>query len=150
MIGSDNLIEWRNSEIFRLELASHRPQTSFVEVSKDQRQSECIPLVGAALWTSKRLLEANDDSVFAFRRYCDATGCRANAASGELNKWLHQYVPENCVIHSFRHSLRDRLRAVECPSDIIDAIGGWRTSGIGHGYGSSYPLEVLGRWLEKI
>jgi len=22
------------------------------------------------------------------------------------------------------HSLRDRLRAVECPSDIIDAIGG--------------------------
>jgi len=39
-------------------------------------------------------------------------------------------VPDNCVIHSFRHSLRDRLRAVECPSDIVDAIGGWKTSGV--------------------
>lgn len=63
---------------------------------------------------------------------------------------LHQYVPENCVIHSFRHSLRDRLRAVECPSDIVDAIGGWKTSGVGQGYGNGYPLEVLERWMEKI
>ena len=34
-----------------------------------------------------------------------------------------QSVPDRCVIHLFRHSLRDRLRAVECPADIIDAIG---------------------------
>ena len=59
-------------------------------------------------------------------------------------------MPNNCVIHSFRHSLRDRLRAVECPSDIVDAIGGWKTSGVGHGYGNGYPLEVLGRWLEAM
>ena len=32
---------------------------------------------------------------------------------------------DGCVIHSLRHSLRDRLRAIECPADIIDAIGGW-------------------------
>ena len=25
----------------------------------------------------------------------------------------------------FRHGLRDRLRAIECLADIIDAIGGW-------------------------
>ena len=31
------------------------------------------------------------------------------------------------VIHSFRHSMRDRLREVECPSDIIDQIGGWQS-----------------------
>ena len=59
-------------------------------------------------------------------------------------------MPENCVIHSFRHSLRDRLRAVECPSDIVDAIGGWKTSGVGHGYGSGYPLDVLEKWMDKI
>ena len=53
-------------------------------------------------------------------------------------------------MHSFRHSLRDRLRAVECPSDIIDAIGGWKTAGVGHGYGNGYPLEELGRWLEAM
>ena len=34
----------------------------------------------------------------------------------------------------FRHSLRDRLRAVECPADIIDQIGGWSTSGVGQQY----------------
>jgi integrase len=117
---------------------------------KTKGSQRCVPLVGAALWASKRLLEANDDSIFAFPRYCDETGCKANSASGGLNKWLHQYVPYNCVIHSFRHSLRDRLRAVECPSDIVDAIGGWKTSGVGHGYGSGYPLEVLEKWLEKI
>ena len=63
---------------------------------------------------------------------------------------LQQYVPDNCVVHSFRHSLRDRLRAVECPSDIVDAIGGWKTSGVGHGYGNGYPLDVLNRWMNKI
>ena len=109
-----------------------------------------IPLVGAALWASKRTLKANNDSMFAFPRYCDETGCKANSASGGLNKWLHQYLPDNCVIHSFRHSLRDRLRAVECPSDIVDAIGGWKTSGIGHGYGNGYPIKVLGKWMNKI
>ena len=117
---------------------------------KTKGSQRCVPLVGAALWASERLLEANNDSIFAFPRYCNATGCKANSASGGLNKWLHQYVPENCVIHSFRHSLRDRLRAVECPFDIVDAIGGWKTSGVGHGYGNGYPLEVLSRWMEKL
>jgi integrase len=117
---------------------------------KTKGSQRLIPLTKEALWASKRLLEANDDSIFAFPRYCDATGCKANSASGGLNKWLQQYVPDNCVIHSFRHSLRDRLRAVECPSDIVDAIGGWKTSGVGHGYGNGYPLEVLIRWMEKL
>ena len=117
---------------------------------KTRGSQRLIPLTKEALWASKRLLEANNDSIFAFPRYCSETGCKANSASGGLNKWLHQYVPENCVIHSFRHSLRDRLRAVECPSDIVDAIGGWKTSGIGHGYGNGYPLNVLEKWMKRI
>ena len=117
---------------------------------KTKGSQRLIPLTKEALWASKRLLEANNDSIFAFPRYCSETGCKANSASGGLNKWLHQYVPDNCVIHSFRHSLRDRLRAVECPSDIVDAIGGWKTSGVGQGYGNGYPLEVLKRWMMKI
>ena len=117
---------------------------------KTKGSQRLIPLTKETLWASKRLIEANNDSIFAFPRYCDERGCKANSASGGLNKWLHQYVPENCVIHSFRHSLRDRLRAVECPSDIVDAIGGWKTSGVGHGYGNGYPLEVLNRWMKRI
>ena len=31
------------------------------------------------------------------------------------------------MFHSLRHSLRDRLSAVECPSNIIGQIGGWTT-----------------------
>ena len=36
-------------------------------------------------------------------------------------------------MQSLRHSIRDRLRAVECPSDMIDQIGGWATEGVGRG-----------------
>ena len=50
----------------------------------------------------------------------------------------------------FRHSFRDRLRAVECPSDIIDAIGGWKTFGVGQGYGSGYGLDVKYKWMNII
>ena len=117
---------------------------------KTKGSQRLIPLTKEALWASTRLLKTNNDSIFAFPRYCNETGCKANSASGGLNKWLHQYVPDNCVIHSFRHSLRDRLRAVECPSDVVDAIGGWKTSGVGHGYGNGYPLEVLEKWMARI
>ena len=58
-------------------------------------------------------------------------------------------MPDNCVIHSFRHSLLDRLRVVECPSDIVAAIGGRKTFGVGHGYENGYPLEVLERWMNN-
>ncbi len=67
-----------------------------------------------------------------------------------LNKWLKPYIPENCVIHSLRHSFRDRLRAVECPFDITDRLGGWLTAGVGQSYGKGYSLGVLNRWMSKI
>ena len=51
--------------------------------------------------------------------------------------------PEGCVIHSFRHSMRDRLREVQCPADMIDQIGGWSTAGIGQAYGEGYNLKAL-------
>ena len=54
-----------------------------------------------------------------------------------------QLVSVGCTMHSFRHSMRDRLRAVQCPSDIVDQIGGWTKAGVGQCYGSGYPIEVL-------
>jgi len=45
--------------------------------------------------------------------------------------------------------MRDRLRAVQCPADIADQIGGWATEGVGQGYGSGYPVDVLDRWVRK-
>jgi integrase len=108
-----------------------------------------IPLVGEALWAAKRIVEADNGSDFAFPRYNRRSTTAANSASAALNKWLKQYVPAGCTMHSFRHSMRDRLRAVQCPADITDQIGGWTTDGVGQGYGSGYPLSVLQEWLEN-
>ena len=75
--------------------------------------------------------------------------CNANSASAALNKWIKVTVGNGNVVHGLRHSLRDRLRAVECPSDIIDAIGGWTTTGIGHAYGNGYSVEVLALLVDE-
>ena len=109
-----------------------------------------IPLVGASLWAAQRLSEAFPDSPHAFPRYNRKDITNSNSASAALNKWLHQYVPNGCTMHSFRHSMRDRLRAVECPSDIIDQIGGWATEGVGHSYGEGYSIEVCLKWVNKL
>jgi hypothetical protein len=84
-----------------------------------------------------------------FPRYCSEYECKSNSASAALNKWLRPKVPEDCVIHSFRHSIRDRLRAVECPQDITDRLGGWTVGGVGETYGSEYPTEVLHKRMKK-
>ena len=108
-----------------------------------------VPAVGSTLRGLKRAYESSQ-SKFLFPRYCSADGNKSDYASNGLNKWLRPMVPKGCVIHSFRHSFRDRLRAVQCPSDIIDQLGGWKTAGVGQGYGEGYPLEVLNGWPEKI
>ena len=112
-----------------------------------QRQ---IPLVGSALWAARRIKEANGAYPYAFPRYNKTTTTNANSASAAINKWLRPRVPEGCVIHSFRHSLRDRLRAVECPSDMIDQIGGWATAGVGQAYGDGYAIGKKWEWLSAI
>ncbi|MBN7757348.1 tyrosine-type recombinase/integrase [Nitratireductor aquimarinus] len=116
---------------------------------KTKGSERIIPLVGTSLWAAKRALEASN-SLFLFPRYCSQDGHKANSASGALNKWLSPRVPTGCVVHSFRHSLRDRLRAVECPPDIIDRIGGWSVAGIGESYGRGYPLPVLSKWMASM
>ena len=37
--------------------------------------------------------------------------------------------------------MRDRLRAVECPKEIIDHIGGWSSSDVGERYGDGFQLS---------
>lgn len=94
-----------------------------------------VPLEGEARWAAERIIAQQTSSAFAFPRYNKTDTTNANSASAALNKWLKEFVPEGCTMHGFRHSMRDRLRAVECPADIVDQIGGWQTEGVGHGYG---------------
>ncbi len=116
---------------------------------KTAGSSRNVPLVRASLWAARRVLENNEDSSYAFPRYNRAETTNANSASAALNKWIKTQTDEKGTMHSFRHSMRDRLRAVECPADIVDQIGGWQTEGVGHSYGSGYPLEVLAKRMAK-
>jgi len=46
--------------------------------------------------------------------------------------------------------MRDCLRAVECPSELIDQICGWFNKSVGEGYGKGYDLKVKYRWIKKL
>ena len=126
-----------DAEIPFVRLSEHRWRR--LKTKGSQRD---IPLVGASLWAANRVVE-NATNEFAFPRYCSVEDCKADYASNTLNKWLRKYVPEGCVVHSFRHSMRDRLRAIRCPADMIDQIGGWSTAGVGQGYGQGYGLGQI-------
>ena len=67
----------------------------------------------------KKILEHYHESIFAFPRHTSVDQCNANSASTALNKLLKSKLIDDYVIHGFRHSFKDRLRAVECPPEII-------------------------------
>ena len=109
---------------------------------KTRNSERCIPLIGASLWASKKILEHQNNSIYAFPRYTSVDNCNANSASAALNKWLKSKLTNDYVVHGLRHSFRDRLRAIECPSEIIDQLGGWSLRSIGQGYGKGYKLST--------
>ena len=106
--------------------------------------------MGSSLWAVRRVKANTNNSPYTFPRYTSSKGTNANSATAALNKWLKPRVPHRCVIHSFRHSLRVRLRAVQCPSDLIDQIGGWSTAGFGQRYGEGYNIKMLNGYLRGI
>jgi len=107
---------------------------------KTKQSQRVVPLVGVSLWGAKQALKYQPDG-YLFQRYNKGSISNANSASAALNKWIKPYLSDNQVIHSFRHSMRDRLRAVECPTDIVDSIGGWSKASIGENYGTGRLSE---------
>ena len=55
-----------------------------------------IPLVGASLWSAKRIKLSNPTNQFAFPRYCNEQTHNSNSASAALNKWLRT----DAVVHN--------------------------------------------------
>ncbi len=76
-------------------------------------------------------------------------GCNGNSCSATLNKWLKQLVSD-AVIHSFRHSFRDRLRNAGVQSDMIDQLGGWSRQSVGQRYGEGYELSKVHEATQSI
>ena len=116
---------------------------------KTKQSSRKIPLIGLSLWAAQQV-KSEFNGTYAFPRYTKGGRCNANSASAALNKWVKQITTQPVSLHSFRHSLTDRLRAVQCPRDIIDAIGGWTAGSIGEKYGQGYKLDVLHEWMLKL
>ena len=81
-----------------------------------------FPLFGSVYEAALRIVDGGHR--YAFARYCNEAKCDANSAGAALNKWMKANIGSGYVPHRLRHSLGDRLRAFECPSDIIDAH--WR------------------------
>jgi integrase len=117
---------------------------------KTANSERTVPLVGAAHWAMKRIIECKKNSEFAFPIYNKTGSSNSNSASAALNKWMNVQISNCGSVHGLRHSLRDRLRTVECPADVVDQLGGWLTHGVGHGYGDGYPLHVLHKWMSAI
>ncbi|MDA8712557.1 tyrosine-type recombinase/integrase [Alphaproteobacteria bacterium] len=116
---------------------------------KTQQSERQIPLVGAALWAAERLIEEVQGE-WCFPRYTNAQTCNGNSASAALNKWLKGNFSSESLVHGFRHSFRDRLRAVSCPTEMIDQLGGWSANNVGGRYGTGFGLAQKKNYLNAI
>ena len=116
---------------------------------KTEGSKRDIPLVGKSLWSARRI-KTMSQSNFAFPRYNTTPSSSTNTASATLNKWLKAEGFGKYTMHSFRHSIRDRLRDVSCPSDVVDQIGGWSNKTVGQGYGNGYNLAKVIKWVGRI
>ena len=113
---------------------------------KTASSERVLPLTGNSLWAVHRAREHRNAKV-VFPRYISEGNLNANSASAALNKWLQAHIAPKLVVHSLRHSLRDRLRHVECPTDIVDAIGGWARNSVGDNYGRGHNAATRCKWL---
>jgi len=92
----------------------------------------------------------HSDGTCLYPRYVKEGECRAGQASAALGKWLKKDF-DGLTGHCLRHTFRDRLRAIDCPMELIDQIGGWSSvQSIGSGYGKGYDLDKVRHWFGKV
>ncbi|MDC1521108.1 tyrosine-type recombinase/integrase [Planktomarina temperata] len=115
---------------------------------KNKTSERVLPLVGyAKLAMEQALIQAGDE--WLFPQYIKSGYCYATHASNAVNKWLKRDF-NGLTAHSLRHTMRDRLRAVNCPMDMIDDIGGWKSvTSIGNSYGRGFTMEQRHQYLEN-
>jgi len=73
----------------------------------------------------------------------------AKVFSGKVKQRRNSVVDSN-IIKGHRHTFKSRLRAVSCPSEMIDQIGGWSSGKVGEGYGEGFDLNHLHEWIAKL
>ena len=128
-----------------IQIVSHQSRSL-----KTSASARTLPLLPMALEAIEQQLSDHTGD-FVFPSYASKTEVKADSASAALNKWAKTIVNEpNRTMHSFRHALRDQLRAVNCPDAVSKAIGGWSEGNdVSSSYGLGYALEVKREWLTK-
>jgi integrase len=121
------------------ELINIRPNS--IRRLKTKNSERTLPLVGFAKTAMKQALTDSNER-YLLSRYVRAGKCKADHASAALGKWLKKDF-NGLTAHCLRHTFKDRLRAVECPLEIIAQIGGWSSiSSIGSSYWMGYELKT--------
>ena len=147
---------FRLAEIVGLEIRDIDMENELIHIRpnsirrlKTRNSERTLPLLGYARAAMGLALAASDGK-YLFPRYVRNGKCNADQASAALNKWLKKDF-DGLTAHCLRHTFRDRLRAVECPLELIDQIGGWKSvSSIGARYGQGYSIEQLFKQIAKI
>lgn len=116
-----------------------------LKTKHSQRQ---IPLVGAALWAARRIVETmQPEQAAAFPRYIKNGAF--HDPSSTLRYWLRTRNFEYTV-HGFRHIFLDRLRESGCPVDIRRVLCGWSPYSFEVRYGYGFSLTTLHQWISRI
>ena len=143
----------RLAEIVGLELQDINMEQELIHIRpnsirrlKTKNSERTLPLVGYAKTAMEQAVTDSDEK-YLFPRYVRGGKCKADHASAALGKWLKKDF-DGLTAHCLRHTFRDRLRAVECPLELIDQIGGWSSiSSIGSSYGMGYDLKTIKKYL---
>ena len=115
---------------------------------KNANSVRLIPLTGYALDVARKI-KAESSSKFCFPAYANEQTTKANSASATLNKWIKSVLGTAKTCHELRHTMRDRLRHIGAPKDVIDSIGGWAKDNVGDHYGQGHSLKLKAGLLEK-
>lgn len=108
---------------------------------KNKESKRDVPLVGAALWGAKRVLETSvEGQRFAFPRYTNEVEANATGASGATAAWIRSRGLDH-TCHDLRHTMVDRLRHVGCPRIVTFFIHGHAFTDEGDGYGTATTLK---------
>lgn len=116
---------------------------------KTKNSQRLVPLVFSALNAIEKVIRENPSCEFCFPRYIGENCINSNSASAAINKWLKSF-DSKIVLHGFRHTMRDRLRELDMPSEMIDQICGWSSSSVGQRYGDGYSVEQLRQWMLRL
>lgn len=70
-----------------------------------------------------------------------------NGAGGKVSQWFGEYktakgFPRDLVFHSFRHTLETRMRAIEVPKYLIDAITGHADKAVSADYAHTSAADL--------